>query len=199
MKQWRLHFPVIIMSRVLRVSRSGFYTWLKRKPSRRTQRMPASRWRSKPLISVLARFTVHGGCSRNWQQMGLLPVATVLRVSVGKWEFVVGRSANSRRRQIQTTIYRLLKTCWSKPLRPAHLMRSGLLTLPTSLPVRAGYTLQGLVPVLFCSSTTLFSFQSNSVVMAIPGVNERYTGHFSACISWYWKTISFSSGLVERW
>jgi putative transposase len=37
MKQWRLHFPVIIMSRVLRVSRSGFYTWLKRKPSRRTQ------------------------------------------------------------------------------------------------------------------------------------------------------------------
>jgi len=37
MKKWRLHFPVIIMSRVLTVSRSGFYAWLQRKPSRRLQ------------------------------------------------------------------------------------------------------------------------------------------------------------------
>jgi putative transposase len=37
MKQWRFHFPVIIMGRVLRVSRSGFYAWLGRKPSRRAQ------------------------------------------------------------------------------------------------------------------------------------------------------------------
>lgn len=37
MKQWRLHFPVTIMSRVLNVSRSGFYAWLGRKPSRRAQ------------------------------------------------------------------------------------------------------------------------------------------------------------------
>jgi putative transposase len=35
MKQWRLHFPVKIMSRLFEVSRSGFYTWLKREPSRR--------------------------------------------------------------------------------------------------------------------------------------------------------------------
>jgi transposase InsO family protein len=33
MKQWRLHFPVKIMSRVFGVSRSGFYAWLTRKPS----------------------------------------------------------------------------------------------------------------------------------------------------------------------
>jgi len=37
MKQWRLHFPVKTMSRAFDVSRSGFYTWLKRKPSRRSQ------------------------------------------------------------------------------------------------------------------------------------------------------------------
>ena len=37
MKQWRLDFPTKTMCRVFRVSRSGYYTWLKRKPSRRTQ------------------------------------------------------------------------------------------------------------------------------------------------------------------
>ncbi len=37
MKQWRLHFPVQVMSRLLAVSRSGFYAWLKHKPSRRQQ------------------------------------------------------------------------------------------------------------------------------------------------------------------
>lgn len=37
MKQWRLQFPIKIMSRLFNVSRSGFYTWLKRKPSRRIQ------------------------------------------------------------------------------------------------------------------------------------------------------------------
>jgi len=37
MKEWRLHFPVKTMSRAFDVSRSGFYTWLKRKPSRRAQ------------------------------------------------------------------------------------------------------------------------------------------------------------------
>jgi putative transposase len=37
MKEWRLQFPIAIMSRVFDVSRSGFYTWLKRKPSRRSQ------------------------------------------------------------------------------------------------------------------------------------------------------------------
>jgi len=37
MKQWRLQFPVKIMSRLLNVSRSGFYTWLKREPSLRAQ------------------------------------------------------------------------------------------------------------------------------------------------------------------
>jgi len=36
MKQWRLQFPVTTMCRVFSVSRSGFYTWLSRKPSRRT-------------------------------------------------------------------------------------------------------------------------------------------------------------------
>ena len=37
MKQWRLQFPVTMMSRLFSVSRSGFYTWLKHKPSRRSQ------------------------------------------------------------------------------------------------------------------------------------------------------------------
>lgn len=37
MKQWRLQFPITVMSRVLSVSRGGFYAWLGRKPSRRTQ------------------------------------------------------------------------------------------------------------------------------------------------------------------
>jgi transposase InsO family protein len=37
MKQWRLDFPTKTMCRVFSVSRSGYYTWLKRKPSRRTQ------------------------------------------------------------------------------------------------------------------------------------------------------------------
>ena len=37
MKEWRLHFPIKVMSRLFNVSRNGFYTWLKRKPSRRTQ------------------------------------------------------------------------------------------------------------------------------------------------------------------
>ena len=37
MKQWRRQFPVDVLSRVLDVSRSGFYAWLTRKPSRRRQ------------------------------------------------------------------------------------------------------------------------------------------------------------------
>lgn len=37
MKQWRLQFPITAMSRVLDVSRGGFYDWLRRKPSRRAQ------------------------------------------------------------------------------------------------------------------------------------------------------------------
>lgn len=37
MKQWRLHFPVKVMSRLFSVSRSGFYAWVGRKPSRRVQ------------------------------------------------------------------------------------------------------------------------------------------------------------------
>ena len=35
MKEWRLHFPIEAMSRLLEVSRSGFYAWQGRKPSRR--------------------------------------------------------------------------------------------------------------------------------------------------------------------
>ena len=37
MKRERLHFPIEAMGRVLGVSRSGFYAWLKRMPSRRQQ------------------------------------------------------------------------------------------------------------------------------------------------------------------
>ena len=37
MKKWRLRYPTVTMSRMLNVSRSGFYAWLHRKPSRRTQ------------------------------------------------------------------------------------------------------------------------------------------------------------------
>lgn len=37
MKQWRLHFPITTMSQLFSVSRSGFYTWVKRKPSRCSQ------------------------------------------------------------------------------------------------------------------------------------------------------------------
>jgi transposase InsO family protein len=37
MKKWRFRYPVTIMSRVLNVSRSGFYAWLQRKPSHRAQ------------------------------------------------------------------------------------------------------------------------------------------------------------------
>jgi len=37
MKQWRQLFPVEVMSRVFSVSRSGFYAWVGRKPSRHAQ------------------------------------------------------------------------------------------------------------------------------------------------------------------
>ena len=37
MKQWRQQFPVEVMSRVFNVSRSGFYAWEGRKPSRHAQ------------------------------------------------------------------------------------------------------------------------------------------------------------------
>ena len=31
------HFPVVLMSRVFEVSKSGYYAWVKRTPSRRAQ------------------------------------------------------------------------------------------------------------------------------------------------------------------
>jgi transposase InsO family protein len=37
MKQWRFNFPVKVMSRLFCVSRSGYYNWLVRKPSRHSQ------------------------------------------------------------------------------------------------------------------------------------------------------------------
>jgi len=37
MKEWRLQFPIEVMSRVFEVSRSGYYDWLNRKPSARAQ------------------------------------------------------------------------------------------------------------------------------------------------------------------
>lgn len=37
MNKWRLQYPLTIMCRVFSVARSGFYSWLRRKPSRRTQ------------------------------------------------------------------------------------------------------------------------------------------------------------------
>ena len=37
MKTLKEQFPVILMSRVFDVSKSGYYTWLKRPPSKRTQ------------------------------------------------------------------------------------------------------------------------------------------------------------------
>ena len=37
MKTLRGQFPVVLMSRVFDVSKSGYYTWLKRTPSKRTQ------------------------------------------------------------------------------------------------------------------------------------------------------------------
>lgn len=37
MKEWQRQFPVITMSRVFDVSRSGYYDWLNRKPSARAQ------------------------------------------------------------------------------------------------------------------------------------------------------------------
>lgn len=37
MKEWRLQFPIEVMSRVFEVSRSGYYDWLNRKPTARAQ------------------------------------------------------------------------------------------------------------------------------------------------------------------
>ena len=33
MRQMRLHYPIPLLSRILRVSASGFYAWTKRPPS----------------------------------------------------------------------------------------------------------------------------------------------------------------------
>jgi len=37
MKNLRLHFPISLLCRALQVSRSGFYSWLKRSPCKRTE------------------------------------------------------------------------------------------------------------------------------------------------------------------
>ena len=37
MRTLRPQYPVILMSRVFEVSKSGYYAWLKRAPSRRAQ------------------------------------------------------------------------------------------------------------------------------------------------------------------
>ena len=37
MKKWRLRYLTVTMSHMFNVSRNGFYAWLRRKPSRRTQ------------------------------------------------------------------------------------------------------------------------------------------------------------------
>lgn len=37
MKEWRLQFPIKVMCQLFKVSRSGYYAWLSRKPSRHAQ------------------------------------------------------------------------------------------------------------------------------------------------------------------
>ena len=199
MKQWRLHFPVIIMSRVLRVSRSGFYTWLKRKPSRRTQE------------DARLKVAIKAAHKRTREVYG----ARRLQPELAADGFVAGRDRIARLRRkmgIRCRQKRKFKATTNSnhnlPVAENLLEQTFTASAPnevwltdiTYITTGEGWLyLAGISACIVWQLNYFFSFQSNSVVMAIPGVNERYTGHFSACISWYWKTISFSSGLVERW
>ena len=117
MKQWRLHFPVQAMSRLLAVSRSGFYAWLKHKPSRRQQEDE----RLKLAIQAAHRRTretmAAGAYSLNWPQKAFRRGETGLVACVGHWGCAAGRNGNSRRRPIRTTVLRWRITCWNRPLR----------------------------------------------------------------------------------
>jgi hypothetical protein len=65
-------YPVTTMCRVLEVSTSGYYAWLKRSPSRRTQEDQVLTQRIKRIHDRSKTPTVHCGSMPNWLEKGFM-------------------------------------------------------------------------------------------------------------------------------
>jgi len=69
MRQMRLHYPIPLLSRILRISAGGFYAWSNR---------PSSKWAKEEIRLEVAIKAAHRrtwqtygqrGCSVNWPRM----------------------------------------------------------------------------------------------------------------------------------
>lgn len=133
----RAEFSIKAMCRVLRVARSGWYVWLRRRYQmslRQQFRLTCDAAVHKAFFEAKQRYGVLPALLTNCRSSILkpLPPACVVR---GCGRKPAGSSARSATVHMACPYWRI---CWSRTSAPATRTRSGRVTSRTCVPMRAG-------------------------------------------------------------
>jgi transposase InsO family protein len=146
MKEWRLHFPIKVMSRLFKVSRSGFYAWCERPPSHRAQEDE----RLKVAIKAAHKITRESYSARRLQPELAADVFVAGRDRISRLRRELGIRCRQKRKFKTTTnsnhnlpvAENLLNQNFA-PSVPNEVWVTDITYIPTgSLPERDGCTLQ---------------------------------------------------------
>ena len=139
----RPHYPVVVLCRVLAVSRSGYHAWRRRPPSKRAQE------------NARLEVAIQAAHVRTRQTYGPERLRTELRddgFSSGvsrikrlrkKLGCGANKCAGSRPRRSRITSCPWRTTCWLKHLPPRSRMRAGSPTSPMCPLPKGGYIWRG--------------------------------------------------------